>query len=56
MQIFLMFERLDQKLPAFNFRSKPKTLIPKSFLQFEPPRSLVLTPTPTPDLKKFALK
>ena len=33
-----------------NFRQISKTLLPKSFLQFETPRSLVLAPTPSPNL------
>ena len=31
-----------------NFRQKPKTLLPKSFLQFETPKSLVLALSPLP--------
>ena len=35
-------------LAKLNFRQIPKTLLPKSFLQFETPRSLVLAPNPLP--------
>ena len=35
-------------LAKLNFRRIPKTLLPKSFLQFETPRSLVLAPNPLP--------
>ena len=35
-------------LAKLNFRQIPKTLFPKSFLQFETPRSLVLAPNPLP--------
>ena len=35
-------------LTKLNFRQIPKTLLPKSFLQFETPRSLVLDPNPLP--------
>ena len=33
-------------LAKLNFRQIPKTLLPKSFFQFEPPKSLVLAPNP----------
>ena len=35
-------------LAKLNFRRIPKTLLPKSFLQFETPKSLVLAPNPLP--------
>ena len=35
-------------LAKLNFRQIPKTLLPKSFLQFETLRSLVLAPNPLP--------
>ena len=35
-------------LAKLNFRQIPKSLLPKSFLQFEIPRSLVLAPNPLP--------